>query len=142
MVKREIYFLLLALLCVFFCIGIVSVAHADPVTGPSFSTNESGDLVIEGGSFPSLNGNGNGTQTVTLLNNTLGKYKMIALFVVGLCTITAFLFFILSVVKLAHAGANEQERRRAIMGIFTTLTAIMLLGGSGFLIAFFWNALG
>ena len=50
-------------------------------------------------------------------------------------------FTIIQIVKLAAAGDNEMNRKRAIGGILTTGIATALLGGLSVFVGFFWGAL-
>lgn len=117
---------------IFFQTATMGVAEA-LTTG--ITIDDSGNVSAN---FPDLSG---GNDVSGAMNGALDKYKTIAMAIFAFCTVTAFLMMIIQFTKLAAAGDNERERKKAIMGILTCGVAIMLLGGITVVIAFFWNSL-
>lgn len=69
------------------------------------------------------------------------KYKNLLIFIVGMITITAFGVMIYRFFRLAAAGSNEQERRKAISGIMVSGTALALMGAASIIIGIAYHAL-
>ena len=70
------------------------------------------------------------------VGGVLDRGKTIVGYIMAVCAITCIAFLILSVVKFAKSGDNEQERRKAMAGIITTIIGIGLLGASSFIFKF------
>ena len=79
--------------------------------------------------------------TADSIATVLTKGKAIALGFTGVATLLMLAFTIIQIVKLAAAGDNEMNRKRAIGGILTTGIATALLGGLSVFVGFFWGAL-
>lgn len=77
----------------------------------------------------------------TDFNGLMTRYKNIILAFTGILTITCFGAMILQITKLAASGDNEQQRRKAIMGILTTGIGVALLGSATIVIGFFYGAI-
>lgn len=85
-------------------------------------------------------GKANQEDQKTDFNKMLDNYKAIALFIVGIITITAFFSMIIQFVKLAIAGSNEQKRKKASTGIMVCGIGLALMGATGLIIGVLWNA--
>lgn len=91
--------------------------------------------------------NGSGSLTVdvaqegTDFNAIMGRYKNIIMAFTGILTITCFGAMIWQITKLAAAGDNDQNRRKATMGILTTGVGTALLGSATIVIGFFYGAI-
>ena len=68
------------------------------------------------------------------------NYKTIANAILGICGITAIIFFLINIVRLGSvAGSNEMLRRRAIVGLLFSGLALTLLGGLTIVVNFSMN---
>lgn len=70
------------------------------------------------------------------------KFKGLALFVSGLCTITALIFFIISLTKLSTSAGNDAARSKAIHGILYSGISLALFGGISVVVGVAWNMIG
>ena len=94
-----------------------------------------------GASDPTAGGVSAADNTADSIATVLTKGKAIALGFTGVATLLMLAFTIIQIVKLAAAGDNEMNRKRAIGGILTTGIATALLGGLSVFVGFFWVAL-
>ena len=69
------------------------------------------------------------------------RFREIGVVVCALAALTCVFLLAMSIVKLGASGDNDMQRRRAIVGIATTSTAIALLGGLGVYLGFLWEFL-
>ena len=100
------------------------------------------DIVDNTGAIdPTAGGVSAADNTADSIATVLTKGKAIALGFTGVATLLMLAFTIIQIVKLAAAGDNEMNRKRAIGGILTTGIATALLGGLSVFVGFFWGAL-
>lgn len=143
---------LVAIMLVFGAVGqSVTVAYAYmPGSGGGSGTGGTGGTGSAGGNIFDLVGDDGGINSSSDVaqQNTDGsfttiitKYKAIAVAIMGILTITMFIFMLIQFTKLGAAGDNEMARKKAIMGILTTGIATALLGGATIIVGFFWGAL-
>jgi len=85
----------------------------------------------------SLNQKVTAAEFTTFFTNAKG----LCVFVLGLCTITALISFILSILKLNTSVDNDFIRSRAIKGLLFSGLALALFGGATLLVSVFWNLL-
>jgi len=71
----------------------------------------------------------------------LANYKSFAVFISGICTITAIITLVISISKLSVSAENEQLRRKAWMGIVISGVSLALIGGISVIVGIFWNVL-
>lgn len=83
---------------------------------------------------------GEDTETATV-SGVLDRSKTIVSYVLAICTILCIAFLIISITKFAKSGDNEQERRKAVAGIATTIIGVALLGSATFIYNFAFNML-
>lgn len=69
------------------------------------------------------------------------RFRETGAVVCALAALTCVFLLAMSIVKLGASGGNDMQRRRAIVGIATTSTAIALLGGLGVYLGFLWEFL-
>ena len=79
--------------------------------------------------------------TAAEFSDFLSNYKGLALFIAGLCTITAIIMFVISISKLSLSADNDQMRRKAWMGIIVSGISIALIGGVSVVVGMFWHFL-
>lgn len=117
--------------------------------GGSSSGKNNATTFLDGISY-SPTGGANGSSSLqvqvgdgqdTNFNGLMTRYKNIILAFTGILTITCFGAMILQITKLAASGDNEQQRRKAIMGILTTGIGVALLGSATIVIGFFYGAI-
>lgn len=136
--RKKINGLMLVLLVSVFS-GLFHVVEPAWATERTINASASGgSITITGQHFPKMTGDSDFTE---VMNEPLEKYKSLATIVTGFGTVTAFLAMIFCFTKLSAAGDNEQARKRAIAGIFTSGIGIALLGSATIIIGFFWKIL-
>ena len=75
------------------------------------------------------------------LNEVMGNGKRIVEIILSVCCLVCLAFLILSIVKFASSGDNDQARRKAMGGIITTGVGIALLGSVTIWYSFFYGAI-
>jgi len=79
--------------------------------------------------------------TADSIATIMTKGRAIGMGFTGICTLLMLIFTIIQISKLAAAGDNEMNRKKAIGGIMTTGIATALLGSITVVVGFFWGAL-
>lgn len=69
------------------------------------------------------------------------NFKGLAIALSGIFTITAIIFFVISLAKLSASAGNDQARNKASKGVFYSGIALTLFGGATVLVGVFWNFL-
>lgn len=101
------------------------------------ATNAYANVIIGSGAQVSLSHRVTADEFSAFISN----YKGLALFIAGICAITAIVMFIVSISKLSVSAENDQLRRKAWAGIITSGVALALLGGISVVIGIFWHIL-
>lgn len=73
--------------------------------------------------------------------NFFTTFKTLAAAVMGICTITSLICFIISVSKLSTSAGNDMMRSKALKQILWSGIALAAFGGSATLVGIFWNIL-
>lgn len=104
-----------------------------------------GDGTSGAGGIDDISINDDGTVTFgggeANVTNVLAKGKTIIQTILSVCSMVCLGFLILSIVKLAGSGDNDQARRKAMGGIITTGIGIALLGSLTIWYSFFYTAI-
>lgn len=69
------------------------------------------------------------------------KYKVVIAGIVGIATLTFFIFFVIYLLKVASSADNPTERKRAVQGLIWTFIATAICGALTTFVALAWNAL-
>ena len=119
--------------------GFLTAVRADPTDG-SGGNGSTGIGNIDIGTDGSVSFSGQNSQDATV-TGVISRGKTIVGYILGICLIVSLGFLILNITKFAKSGDNEQERRRAVSGIATTVLGIALLGAASFIYAFAYGLL-
>lgn len=114
--------------------GVDTAVHPN---GFNFSAGTNGTITITPGTQVSIGG----TDWRTGLAEIVVKYKGIAQVILGLCTITALVLFILSIARLSTSAVDSMPmaRKKAATSILISGIALALFGSLTTVVGFFWN---